>query len=108
MTPAGDAFNTPRELTNHQSFADLEDWFSLVNKAFAGKDMPLLILMGNKIDLNHMQAVKNEEHDAFAEENNLTGYYVSAKTADQINACFYKIAADLAGVQLTKPMVEIA
>ena len=94
------------DITNHQSFADLEDWLQLVTKTFEGKDMPLMALMGNKIDLNHMQAVKTEEHEQFAEENRLYNFYVSAKTGDQINAWFYKIAADLSGVKLSKDMIE--
>ncbi len=69
--------------------------------------MPLMILMGNKIDLNHQKAVKAEEHDKFAEEHNLYSFFVSAKTGDQVTSCFYKIAADLAGVKLTKPIIEV-
>ncbi|CAI2378416.1 unnamed protein product [Moneuplotes crassus] len=94
------------DITNHQSFADLEDWHQLVLKTFEGKEPPLMALMGNKIDLNHMQAVKQEEHEQFAEENRLYNFYVSAKTGDQIEACFYKIAADLSGVKLSKEMIE--
>jgi Ras-related protein Rab-28 len=60
----------------------LEDWLNLVNKTFQGKDMPLMVLMGNKIDLNHMQAVKSQQHEKFAEDNNLYSFYVSAKTGD--------------------------
>jgi ABC-type metal ion transport system substrate-binding protein len=37
---------------------DLEDWLDVVNKTFEDSDLPLIALMGNKIDLNHMQAVK--------------------------------------------------
>ena len=44
--------------------------------------MPLMALVGNKIDLNHMQAVKNEQHEKFALNNNLFSYFVSAKTGD--------------------------
>jgi hypothetical protein len=32
----------------------LEDWLGLVKKSFEGKEMPLLIMLGNKIDLVHM------------------------------------------------------
>jgi hypothetical protein len=32
---------------------------------------------------------------------------VSAKTGDQIPQTFYKIAADLAGIKVTKPMMEV-
>lgn len=54
-----------------------------------------------------MQAVKSEQHERFAEDNNLYSFYVSAKTGDQINTCFYKIACDLAGIQVTKPLMEV-
>lgn len=59
--------------------------------------------MGNKIDLNHMQAVKSEQHEKFSEREKLYSFYVSAKTGDQVTSCFYKIAADLAGIEITKP-----
>ena len=39
---------------------------ALVNKTFDGKDMPLMVLMGNKTDLSHMRAVKAEQHEKFA------------------------------------------
>ncbi len=95
------------DITNHASFEDLEDWLGIVHKTFSGKDLPLMALMGNKIDLNHMQAVKPEEHTKFAEDNGLYNFYVSAKTGDQVTACFYKIAADLSGVKVTKNDIEI-
>ena len=95
------------DITNHQSFTDLEDWLHLVTKTFEGKELPLMILMGNKIDLNHMQAVKSEEHMIFCEENKLSSYYVSAKTGDQVNTWFYNIAANLSGVTLSNDIIEI-
>ena len=36
----------------------------------------------------------------------MNSFYVSAKSGDQINAWFYKIAADLAGVTLNKEAIE--
>ena len=63
--------------------------------------------MGNKSDLMHMQAVKQEQHEKFSQKNGMHAqYYVSAKTGDQVNWCFYKVAADLAGIQVSKPMLE--
>lgn len=38
----------------------------------------------------------------------LCSYFVSAKTGDNVAATFYRIAADLAGVILTKPDIEVA
>ena len=95
------------DVTNQASFQDLDDWYNLVKKSFEGKDMPLVILLGNKSDLMHMQAVKPEQHEKFVSAHGLhSQYYVSAKTGDQVSWCFYKVAADLAGIQVSKPMLE--
>ena len=32
---------------------------------------------------------------------------MSAKTGDNVLQCFYRVAADLAGVTLTKPEIEV-
>jgi len=36
------------DITNYDSFADLEDWFRLVQTTFASHDMPYVALVGNK------------------------------------------------------------
>ena len=54
------------DITNQQSFQDLEDWFELVQKTFGEREMPVMVLLGNKVDLNHMQAVKQDLHTKFA------------------------------------------
>ena len=85
----------------------MEDWLNLVKKSFEGKELPLIVMMGNKIDLVHMQAVKTDQHEAFSKMNRFHGsYYVSAKTGDQIPQVFYKIAADLAGIEIPKNTIE--
>ena len=70
------------DITNQQSFQDLEDWFELVQKTFDGREMPVMVLIGNKVDLNHMQAVKQDLHTKFASKYKMASYYVSAKTGD--------------------------
>ena len=59
-------------------------------------------------DLNHLRTVKPEKHKQFAVENEMFSHTVSAKTGDNINRCFHSIAADLAGVVLTKPELEVS
>lgn len=86
----------------------MEDWHDLVLKTFKDRELPLMILLGNKVDLNHMQAVKQDVHTSFAEKNNMTAYYVSAKSGDQVSTVFYQLAADLAGITISKPALEIA
>lgn len=96
------------DITNYQSFQHLEDWLYLVQRTFDKQPTPYLALMANKQDLAHIRAVKNEKHNQFAEENDLYSYFVSARTGDQVQLSFYRIAADLAGVTLTKPEMEVA
>jgi len=97
------------DITNYQSFQDLEDWFRLVRRTFQDAScMPYVALVGNKTDLNHMRAVKVEKHNQFAEENEMCSSFMSAKTGDSVSACFYRVAADLAGIVLTKPELEVA
>lgn len=36
------------DITNYESFANLEDWYRLVLKAFQGKTLPYISLLGNK------------------------------------------------------------
>eukprot|EP00928_Gymnodinium_smaydae_P086988 TRINITY_DN71357_c0_g1_i1.p1 TRINITY_DN71357_c0_g1~~TRINITY_DN71357_c0_g1_i1.p1 ORF type:complete len:236 (-),score=61.80 TRINITY_DN71357_c0_g1_i1:151-858(-) len=98
------------DITNYQSFQHLEDWYQLVQRVFVDdpEHKPYVALMANKHDLNHMRAVKAEKHTQFAEENDLYSYFVSARSGDQVQPSFYRIAADLAGVTLSKPELEVA
>ncbi len=58
------------------------------------------------VDLLHLRTVKDDKHNQFANENNLYRYLVSAKQADGVHPTFMRIAADLAGIVLTKSELE--
>jgi GTPase SAR1 family protein len=159
------------DITDYQTFNNLEDWYRMVRRTFEKRALPYVALIGNKsalcapagaifpvdrapvgvglgadsseggecgthacmrayartllpcgaelrcvcgmallpvaADLNHMRAVKLDKHNGFADENDMYSYFVSAKSGDNINSTFHRIAADWAGVVLTKPEVEI-
>uniref|UniRef100_A0A7S1CBI3 Ras-related protein Rab-28 n=1 Tax=Bicosoecida sp. CB-2014 TaxID=1486930 RepID=A0A7S1CBI3_9STRA len=95
------------DVTNYASFQNLEDWYRLVQQTHAADAMPYVALVGNKTDLNHMRAVKLDKHNLFSDENDMYSYFMSAKTGDSVASSFYRIAADLAGVVLTKPEIEV-
>ena len=59
------------DISNYQSFQDLEDWYRLVQRTFQGQTMPRVTLIGNKTDLNHIRTVKVEKHNLFADENDM-------------------------------------
>ena len=89
------------DITDMATFQNLEEWYRLVRRTFKGQQMPYLGLVGNKTDLSHMRAVGRDKHSMFADENEMKSYFLSAKTGDMVNACIYRVAADLAGVELS-------
>ena len=70
--------------------------------------MPYTALVGNKTDMSHLRSISRDKHNNFAEENDMYSYFVSAKTGDMVSSSFFRIAADLAGVVLTKPEMDVA
>eukprot|EP00899_Mesostigma_viride_P028361 jgi/Mesvir1/870/Mv17439-RA.2 len=96
------------DISNYQSFQNLEDWFALVKRTFKDQTMPYVAIVANKADLTHLRTVKPEQHNKFANDNDLYSYFCSAKTGDKVMSTFYRIAADLAGVVLSKPEIEVA
>eukprot|EP01060_Flectonema_neradi_P037619 TRINITY_DN7622_c3_g1_i1.p1 TRINITY_DN7622_c3_g1~~TRINITY_DN7622_c3_g1_i1.p1 ORF type:complete len:256 (+),score=41.19 TRINITY_DN7622_c3_g1_i1:80-769(+) len=96
------------DVTSYDSFKNSELWLDFIKQQFKDKkNVPYLALVGNKMDLNHLRAVKAEKHSFFAVENGMVPFYVSAKTGDKVNAAFTKIAADLSGIQLTKSELDV-
>ena len=83
------------DITNYESFQNAEDWLRLVRRTFKDGPMPTLALVGNKsassskssdnaVDLYHMRTVPAEKHREMTEENEMMGYFVSAKTGDKV------------------------
>ena len=133
------------DITNLESFQDLEDWYRLVKRSVMGggkkgnsngnnggksnifstgeesKDnnnngnkkldetevkAPVILLMSNKNDLDHLRQVPRKSAKQFAQENNFIQAHVSAKSGDQITPSFYQLASELAGVFLPKSDIE--
>ena len=79
-----------------------------MTKAFAKESKgPYVGLVGNKTDLSHSRVVSREKHNQFADENDAYSYFMSAKTGDMVQSCLYRVAADLAGVVLTKSETDV-
>lgn len=97
------------DITEYDSFANLEDWYRLVHRAFGNGKAPLpyRALLGNKNDLRHMMAVRMDSHLRFAEENEMASFLMSAKSGDQVKQTFYKVAAALAGVTLPRKHIDL-
>ncbi|GBG25613.1 Ras-related protein Rab-28 [Hondaea fermentalgiana] len=103
-----DAIVLMYDITNYQSFRNLEDWMRLVRKVFSEGPMPHVALVANKCDLEHVRTVTKEKHNDFADENEFYSYSLSAKSGDNVRGTFHRLAADLAGVTLTRPEFQVA
>ncbi|XP_047739545.1 ras-related protein Rab-28-like [Hyalella azteca] len=73
----------------------LQDWVVVVRKAARHHDRPpLMALVANKADLEHIRQVKSERHHRFAADHNMLSRIVT------------QVAAELLGVRLTKAEQE--
>ncbi|MEX2702250.1 MAG: GTP-binding protein [Candidatus Baldrarchaeota archaeon] len=77
------------DITNKNSFKHLKNWFNEVQK-YCGK-IPL-ILVGNKVDLIKNRKVSVAEEKRLAESFKIPHYRTSAKTGENVNDVFLKLA----------------
>ena len=94
------------DVTNRESFMNLEDWFATLIKNGVKKES--IYLVGNKIDMIDQCVITETQHSAFLEENGLRdGFLMSAKTADNLLVTFVKVAASICSVELTDAELEV-
>jgi len=74
--------------------------------SFGDEKLPFIVLLGNKIDLNHMRAVKEVKARNYAVENEFLDMNVSAKSGDKVDVVFTQIAAALCGVIMQKAELD--
>ena len=71
------------DLTNHNSFKNIERWLSDVKDVAPPKVIPVLI--GNKEDLSTENSVSREEAEKFAAEHQMKYFTASAKTGTGVS-----------------------
>ena len=81
------------DTTNRKTFNDLEKWFQEITTK--GKDGAVMILLGNKCDLEEKRQVSYEEGRALAEEKGMMFFEVSAKTSEGVRNCLETMAKEL-------------
>ena len=74
------------DITRRQSFDNLKTW---INEARAESPRIMLMLAGNKIDLDDLRDVSTEEGAKFAKDNGMIGFIeTSAKRGDNVPDAF--------------------
>lgn len=81
------------DITRRDSFQHLSRWLEEA-KQHANEQM-VILLIGNKNDLEHRRAVSTAEGQAFADENGLLFLETSAKTAHNVEQAFLKTAEEI-------------
>lgn len=81
------------DITRRDTFQHLSRWLEEA-KSHAQPNM-VILLIGNKNDLEHKRAVSTEEGKAFADANGLLFLETSAKTAFNVEQAFLKTAEEI-------------
>jgi Ras-related protein Rab-2A len=81
------------DITRRDTFQHLGRWLEEA-KQHAQPSM-VILLIGNKNDLEHRRAVSTEEGRTFAEQNGLLFMETSAKTAFNVEKAFLKTAEEI-------------
>ena len=80
------------DITNQNSFNHLSDWIKFINNI----ENSIIIIVGNKIDLEDKRVILFDDGKKFAEENNFEIYEVSAKEGTGLLDMFINSIASLA------------
>ena len=88
-----DGFFVVYAVNDRKSFECIDNWINTIEERCNLKNK-VLILVGNKIDLEKRQVTK-EEATQFAEEKNLKYFETSAKTGDGIKEIFKELYTDI-------------
>jgi len=81
------------DITRRDTFNHLTQWLKEARQN-SHNDM-VIMLIGNKSDLEHRRQVSEAEGKKFAEEHNLIFLETSAKTAANVNEAFTKTARQI-------------
>mmetsp|Transcript_10113 Transcript_10113/g.42491 ORF Transcript_10113/g.42491 Transcript_10113/m.42491 type:complete len:175 (+) Transcript_10113:242-766(+) len=81
------------DVTNKQSFENVEMWLSEVNKYGSGDVNKLLV--GNKSDLTSKREVETEKGKELAESNGMKFLETSAKTAENVEEAFLTMTREV-------------
>ncbi len=78
------------DITRRETFTQLEKWLAEAREN--ASDNMVIMLIGNKVDLDHKRAVTYQDGSDFASKNHLIFLETSAKTAANVEEAFVQTA----------------
>ncbi|XP_011310015.1 ras-related protein Rab-28 [Fopius arisanus] len=92
------------DVTNSSSFDVMEEWMTAVTaiteRTF--RKSPLIVIVGNKCDMEHQRTVKRERSHRYAAEKGIIYHDMSARTGESVSLSIANLSAKVLGVQLTR------
>ncbi|MFX1411826.1 MAG: Rab family GTPase, partial [Promethearchaeota archaeon] len=80
------------DITNYGSLAHVDEWFTIIDKAIAKKDVDNklpIIFVGGKIDLIHLKEISTKKAMQIARSKEANGFIeCSSKTGENVNKIF--------------------
>ncbi len=85
------------DITRQSSLRNLPDWLEVFKKGTEEREKDMLIIMvGGKSDLHDQRSVMSKDAAGVARSHNLYDYIeCSAKTGENVESIFYKLAREL-------------
>ncbi|KAF7278771.1 hypothetical protein GWI33_008003 [Rhynchophorus ferrugineus] len=93
------------DITDCKSFDALAIWLKLIREIFEYNEESYrghIAVFGNKCDIEHKRSVRLDKTNNFIHEHQLTNYFVSAKTGENVNSSFTEVLAKYFNVSLTR------
>ncbi|XP_044577754.1 ras-related protein Rab-28-like [Cotesia glomerata] len=92
------------DVTNSSSFEILDEWIAVINEINdkQKENKPLMVIIGNKCDMDHQRTVKRDKSHRYAAEKGFIYYDMSARTGEAVALTIANLAAKVLGVQLTR------
>ena len=85
------------DITNRNTFDNVKKWVNSIKEEVTSK--VVIILVGNKIDLEKKRQVQTDEGEQIAEEFDMPFFECSALTGENINSAFETLAKKLVEVK---------
>ena len=94
------------DITKQKTYESVNRWMEEVREH--ASDQIVVMLVGNKCDLKHLQAIPTEEVQTFANEKNLLFVEASALDATNVEELFQETIEKVHRVQIKKLKEELA
>ena len=87
------------DITNSDSFEAVDKWIEDA-RALRDVDQALVVMAGNKADMNEQRQVGTDQAQAFANEKEIPFFEISALSGENIQMMFNEIAKKLTGINV--------